>query len=406
LKLVENRFEALMFISDQIKSDMGRGSWIRRMFEEGLELKKIHGAENVFDFTLGNPWVDPPQQFQDALEKVAAVTSRGIHTYMQNAGYPEVRAKIAGIVAAETGMPYTAADIVMTVGAAGASNVFLKSVLNPGDEVIVIAPFFPEYSFYISNHGGVRVVSRATECCLPDLDDLSSRLTDKTRVLMLNSPCNPTGRIIPAERLEKIAEMLREHSAKVGRPIYILSDEPYRNLLFDGMEYPAPATFYDNTVVVTSYSKSISLAGERIGYMAISPRCAGAAEIFAAATFCTRTLGFVNAPAIMQHVLLALGSYDSNVPIYQKKRDVLYEGLTKIGYCVPKPEGTFFMFPKSPIANDPEFVMMLKEELILVTPGTGFDAPGNFRISFAVDDRVITDAMPGFERAFKRATST
>lgn len=374
------------------------------MFEEGLELKKIHGADKVFDFTLGSPCVEPPPQFIKALAEVAADPTPGMHTYMQNPGYPATRAAVAARLAAETGLPFTTDHLMMTVGAAGASNVFLRSVLNQGDEVIVIAPFFPEYTFYIANQRGTQVISRATPDCLPDIEDLKSRLTDRTRVLMVNSPCNPTGRMIPAEILKKIGAVLKAHSEKIGRPIFLLSDEPYRGLLFDGLKYASPSDYYDDTVIVTSYSKSISLAGERIGYLAISPRCKGAAKVFEACAFNTRTLGFVNAPAMMQRVMARIEPWESNVPVYQAKRDMMYNGLSEIGYRIPKPEGTFFMFPESPIPNDPDFVMMLKEELVLVTPGSGFSAPGFFRISFAVPDAVIRNAMPGFERAFKRAT--
>jgi aspartate aminotransferase len=394
-----------MYTSDQMQIDIGRGSWIRRMFEEGIELKKIHGNDKVFDFTLGSPCVDPPPQFQKALMEVAADMTPGMHTYMQNPGYPATRTAVAARLAAETGLPFTMDNLIMTVGAAGASNVFLRSVLNPGDEVIVIAPFFPEYTFYIANQRGTQVISRATEDCLPDLDDLASRLTDRTRVLMLNSPCNPTGRMIPAEILKEIGLLLKAHSEKIGRPVFMLSDEPYRNLLFDGLKYASPSDYYDDTIIVTSFSKSISLAGERIGYMAISPRCKGAAKVFEACAFNTRTLGFVNAPALMQRVMARIETWESNVPVYQAKRDLMYNGLSEIGYTIPKPEGTFFMFPRSPIADDPKFVMMLKDELVLVTPGSGFSAPGFFRISFACPDEVIKGSMPGFKRAFDRAMS-
>lgn len=394
-----------MYTSDQVSQDIKRGSWIRRMFEEGLELKKIHGAEKVFDFTLGSPCVEPPRQFFDALREVVADETPGMHTYMQNPGYIETRRAIAARLSREGELTYPAENILMTVGAAGASNVFLRSVLNPGDEVMLVAPYFPEYSFYISNHNGVQVTSPATPDCLPDVRDMASRLTPRTRVVMLNSPCNPTGRMIPGTILKEIGEMLTEHSKRIGRPVFIVSDEPYRNLLFDGLKYEAPADYYDDTIIVTSYSKSISLAGERIGYLAISPRCAGAREIFAAAAFCTRTLGFVNAPAMMQRVMARIQDWESNVPVYQAKRDLLFNGLTDIGYDVPKPEGTFFMFPKSPIPDDPAFIMMLKEELVLATPGSGFNAPGNFRLSFAVPDKTIVNALPGFERAFRKATT-
>lgn len=390
-----------MSISRQLREDMVHGSWIRKMFEEGLRLKAIHGAENVFDFTLGNPYVDPPPQFLEALEKVVHEERRGVHAYMQNSGFPEVRARVAADLAAELDVPFGPGSVVMTVGAAGALNVLLKSLLDPGDEVVVIAPYFPEYAFYIRNHQGVAVVSKADSTFLPDLADLDRCIGPRTRALILNSPCNPSGRMVTAEVLAGLGELLLRKSSRYGQAIYLLSDEPYRRLLFDDRVYPSPFRHYPNTILATSHSKDLSLAGERIGYLAIGPQCESAAELFAAATFCNRTLGYVNAPAIMQRVLLHLGAYPTNVPVYQRKRDRLYEVLTAMGYEIVKPEGTFFMFPKSPIPNDIEWLEVLAHERVLVTPGTGYAFPGYFRISFAVDDDVIERSFPGFERALK-----
>lgn len=373
------------------------------MFEEGIVLKAKYGEENVFDFTLGNPFVNPPPQFSSALARVAVDERDGIHAYMQNPGFPAVREKVARELAEEFGLPFESRHILMTVGAAGASNVILKSILNPGDEVILFKPFFPEYAFYIDNHRGVVVKSQTNPDCLPDPEDLESRITARTRVVMINTPCNPTGRIVPSGVLDEIANVLRRKSLAHGRPIVLLSDEPYRKLIYDNAAYPAPVRHYEHTIIAMSHSKDISLAGERIGYMAISPNCDDAANIHAAATFSNRVLGYVNAPALMQRVLLEMDKYDSNVPEYQRKRDRLYNALTSIGYVIPEVEGTFFMFPESPVADDQAFVRILADEKILVTPGSGFDGPGHFRISFAVGDRVIEGALPGFERAFQKA---
>lgn len=390
-----------MSISQQLREDMVHGSWIRKMFEEGLRLKAIHGTDNVCDFTLGNPYVDPPPEFFAALEKVVHEERHGIHAYMQNSGFPEVRARVAADLAAELDVPFLPAHVVMTVGAAGALNVLLKSMLDPGDEVVLVAPFFPEYAFYIRNHGGTPVVSRADATFLPDLADLDRLIGPRTRAMILNSPCNPSGRMVTADVLQGLGDLLRRKSAENGRTIYLLSDEPYRKLIFDGRKFPSPFHHYEHTILATSHSKDLSLAGERIGYLAIGPDCEDAGDLFAAATFCTRTLGYVNAPAIMQRVLLHLGPYQPNVPIYQRKRDRLYQALTAMGYDIVKPEGTFFMFPKSPLPDDTKWLEVLAAERVLVTPGTGFAFPGYFRISFAVDDAVIERSLPGFERALK-----
>ena len=390
-----------MGISTQIKEQMTRGSWIRRMFEEGLRLKKQHGAENVFDFTLGNPYTDPPPEFREALLKAVACEGRMCHAYMQNAGFPETRARVARDLAAEVDLPFTAEHIVMSVGAAGALNVTLKSILDPGDEVVLIAPYFAEYTFYIANHGGVKVVSRSTPDFLPDLADLELKIGPRTKSVLINSPCNPSGRLIPGPLLAELGDLLRNKSAQYGRTIFLLSDEPYRRLIYDGLTFPSPFRYYENTVMGMSHSKDLSLAGERIGYLAISPRCPDAADLFNAATFCTRTLGFVNAPALMQRVLQLITRIHPDVEVYRKKRDRLYAELTRMGYHVVKPDGTFFMFPRSPIPDDIEWVKLLAQRLVLVTPGSGFECPGHFRISFCVDDPVIEGALPRFEEALR-----
>lgn len=395
-----------MHISRGITEDMTRGSWIRRMFEEGARLKAQYGEENVQDFTLGNPYVDPPPEFQQALEETAREVRPGIHAYMPNSGFPEVRTRVAEDLRQELGIPFEGRHIVMTVGAAGALNVLLKSLLDPGDEVIVFAPFFPEYAFYIRNHSGVPVVSPAGEDFLPDLEDLDRRLSDRTRAVIVNSPCNPSGRLFPPEVLQGIGDLLRRRSEANGRTIYLLSDEPYRRLLFDGRNYPSPFRHYDATLMAFSHSKSLSLAGERIGFLAIGPACPGADDIFAAATFCNRILGYVNAPALMQRVLLRLRDYQPNVPVYQAKRDRLFQALSEIGYQVRQPEGTFFMFPRSPVTDDLAFLQILARHRVLVTPGTGFAFPGHFRISFAVPDPVIERSFEGFQAAFQEATAS
>jgi aspartate aminotransferase len=392
-----------MSISSIVRDQMTRGSWIRKMFEVGLALKAKHGAANVFDFSLGNPYADPPPEFYEALKRVVAEEPRGIHGYMQNSGFPEARRAVAESLQAEVALPFTPEHVIMTVGAAGALNVAFKSILEPGDEVILIAPLFVEYNFYVHNHGGVKVVSNAGPDFLPDLADLEAKIGPRTKALLLNSPCNPSGRLIPADLLARIGDLLRRKSAEHGRTIYLVSDEPYRRLLFDGLEFASPFPHYDETLMAMSHSKDLSLAGERIGFLAISPRCRDAADIFAAATFVNRTLGFINAPALMQRMLTVIGSIKPDVALYQRKRDRFLTALRGMGYDVVTPDGTFYIFPRSPIEDDIAFVRLLQSKLVLTSPGTGFDFPGYFRICTCVDDAVIESSLPRFEEAIREA---
>jgi len=388
-----------MSISNRIRVQMEAGSWIRRMFEEGVRLKKLYGPENVYDFTLGNPSTPPPQEFYDALREVVQNEAPGVHAYMQNSGFEATRERVARDLAAEEGLPFTAEHVVMTVGAAGAMNVALRSILDPGDEVILVAPYFAEYAFYINNHGGTKVVSLAKEDFLPDIGDIERKVTEKTKALVLNSPCNPSGRLIPADSLAAVGDLLARKSREHGHTIYLISDQPYRRLVFDGLKFASPLAYYPDTLVATSHSKDLSLAGERIGYLAISPSCAAAKDLFAAATFANRVLGYVNAPAMMQRVVARIARINTDVETYRRKRDMLWQGLTSVGYNVFKPEGTFFMFPKCPIPDDMEFVRILASKRVLVTPGSGFEYRGYFRIAFCVPDEVIERAIPLFEQA-------
>jgi aspartate aminotransferase len=394
-----------MSMSSIVRDQIAHGSWIRKMFEVGRELKRIHGEGNVFDFTLGNPFVEPPPEFLAALRAVVDEEPGGIHRYMPNSGFPAARRRVAADLAAETGLPFTENHVVMTVGAAGALNVFLKSVLEPGDEVVVIAPYFVEYAFYIHNHGGTKVVSRVGPDFLPDLADLERRIGPRTRAVLVNSPCNPSGRLIDAGTLAAIGELLRHKAAAAGHPIYLVSDEPYRRLLYDGLEFASPLPFHDDSVIAMSHSKDYAIAGERIGFLAISPRCRDAADLFDAATFLNRTLGFINAPALMQRVIEKVGvRCRPDLAPYQRKRDRLLAALTAMGYEVPRPDGTFYLFPKSPVPDDLEFLRVLQEKRVLVSPGVGFEYPGHFRICYCVDDGVIERSLPLFEEAI-RATA-
>jgi aspartate aminotransferase len=391
-----------MPISRCLIESMSRSSWIRKMFEVGIDLKRKHGFDRVFDFSLGNPDLPSPPEFDQALIREASITGDSIHGYMPNAGFPETRRAVAEMLARNSGLPFDENHVIMTCGAAGAINVFLKSILDPGDEVIVIAPYFAEYNFYIDNHQGVKVISNSNRELLPDLDDLEQKISGRTKIVILNSPNNPSGRVYSEVMLKNIGSLLQQCSRTNGRPIYLLVDEPYKKIIFDNRAYVSPLRFYRNTVLATSFSKDLSLAGERIGFLAVSPLIEDARDIINAATFCNRILGYINAPALMQRVIKEVLDAHVAVEIYQQRRDIMYAGLTEIGYEVIKPEGTFYIFPRTPIPDDITFVQALQEKLILTTPGSGFQYPGYFRISLCVPEDVIYRSFDGFTQTFKQ----
>lgn len=390
-----------MSISKTITELMTQQSWIRKMFEEGIKLKECYGRENVFDFTLGNPYLEPPKEFLDALKKVVYEERKGIHGYMQNNGFPETREKIAKEMEKESGLPFDKNNIIMSCGAAGALNIAIKTILDPDDEVILIAPYFVEYHFYVPNHQGKIAVARAKKDFSLDIEDIEKNITERTKAILLNSPCNPTGRVFSKESIEELGDLLRRMSKKYNKIIYLISDEAYKALIFDGLEYPTPLKVYDETLVAMSYSKALSIAGERIGYLAISPLCKYKKEIADGATFTNRTLGFINAPALMQRVITKLDEIKLDVTSYQKKRDVLFNALTSYGYKIQKPEGTFYMFPKSPLEDDVAFVRLLQKNLVLTSPGIGFSYPGYFRIAFCTDDEIIERSLPVFKKVIE-----
>lgn len=390
-----------MPISTNVAQSMTRSSWIRKMFETGIALKKQYGADKVFDFSLGNPDLPSPDTFNKVLIEEAAVTGAHVHGYMQNKGYPETCAAIAKMLELESGLPFTENQVIMTCGAAGAINIILKSLIEPGDEVIVIAPFFTEYDFYVDNHRGKLVVSEANAELLPDPADIAEKITPRTRVLLLNSPNNPTGRVYDQKIFHTIGKILTEKSAEIGHPIYLLTDEPYKKIVYDGVQYHSPFRYYRSTILATSFSKDLSLAGERIGYLAISPLIEDYPTLINAATFCNRVLGFINAPALMQRVIRRTLEAKVDVQLYQRRRDLIYDALTEIGYEIIKPEGAFYLFPKCPIKDDVKFVYALQDSLIITTPGIAFHRPGYFRISYAVPEQVIRAAIPGFRQVFR-----
>lgn len=365
------------------------------MFEIGIQLRKERGADNVFDFSIGNPDVEPPDAVISALRRVVAENRPRSHGYMPNGGFPEVRATIARRLAERSGIPFTADDVLMTTGAAGAINMVLKSILDPGDEVIVLNPYFPEYRFYVENHGG-RVVPVETDANFqPDIPRIAAAITSRTKALILNSPNNPTGAVYGAP-------VLRELNALVRDPVLIISDEPYRPLVYDGITAPETLALISRAVLAWSYSKAMAIAGERIGFLAIPPHLGEAAGLRSACTFAIRILGYINATALWQLVVSQVPDVSIDVTQYQAKRDLLCAALNAMGYEAPCPQGSFYVFPKTPIPDDLAFIRLLQEEGILAVPGTGFGRAGYMRLSLTIPQPDIQRALPGFERALRK----
>ena len=389
-----------MSVAAKIDAFMEKSSWIRKMFEEGAKLKAKYGAENVFDLSLGNPNLPPPPEFNDALLSQAKIQSEGIHGYMPNPGYPEVRAEIAKSASKDQEVELTENEILMSCGAAGALNVALKSILNPGEKVLVTRPYFVEYNFYLDNHGGELATVPSNEDFTLNFDEIEKAIDKNTRALLINSPNNPSGVIYTREELLRLGSILEAKSKEFKSIIYLISDEPYRKIVYNNAEVPGVLAVYKNSIVATSYSKELSLAGERIGYIAISPSADHKEKLFNAMALCNRILGFVNAPGLMQRVVGKLQGASVNIEAYEKKKQILCEGLKEIGYDFVEPKGAFYLFPKAPIADDVEFVKILQEEKVLAVPGSGFGSPGHFRLSFCVADNVIKNSLPGFKAAF------
>ena len=385
-----------MPVAKTIAAQLDNASWIRRMFEEGVRLKRERGADAIFDFSLGNPDVEPPPAVLDALRRVVAGNRAGSHGYMPNPGYSQVREAVAKKLRRETGLGFTAEDVFMTVGSAGACNVILKSILDPGDEVIVLIPFFPEYPFYIANHGGRMVPVETGATFLPDVERIQAAVTPRTRAILLNTPNNPTGRVYPESVLRDLNGLL----ARAGQPIAVISDEPYKSYVYDGQRQPEVASFIAQTAICNSWSKSLGLPGERIGYLALSPQLEDAAALRAACAFCNRTLGFINAPAIWQWVMLEALDETIDIAPYEHKRNLLCDALKEIGYEVRRPEGAFYIFLKTPIADDVAFAERLAEEGVLAVPGAGFGRSGYIRLSLTIPLERIERSIGGFQRAF------
>lgn len=387
-----------MAASPEIREAIRQGSWIRKMFEDGALLKAERGEENVFDFTLGNPFGDPPAALSAELARLCADPAPGLHRYMPNAGFPESRSAAARSLSRLTGLPFSENLVVMTVGAAGALNVALRALLSPGDEVVVLAPYFVEYLFYIRNAGGNPVVAQTDARFRLDLPAIESALTPRTRAVLVNTPNNPTGAVYPEEDLAALERSLSAAQARFGNPIYVISDEPYRKIVFRGVPYAPPASSIRNTIVAYSHSKDLNLPGERIGYLAVSPRAADAAEVAGACVFCNRVLGFVNAPALFQRAVANFEDEPADVSVYQRNRDVLLDAMRRAGIEVVPPGGAFYLFPKSPVPDEMEFLAAAREEGILFVPGSGFGRSGHVRVAYCLEPETVLRSVPAWER--------
>jgi len=391
-----------MSVSKKIRDSIQKASWVRKMFEEGALRKARYGPENVFDFSLGNPNLEPPAKFKEILKELASDSSPGMHRYMSNAGLVDTRQAVADYLSDQNNLTFGPGDIVMTVGAAGAMNVVLKAILNPGDEVIIPAPYFLEYNFYTDNYGGIpKTVTTKPDFSL-DLSAIEKAISSNTRAVLINNPNNPTGRVYRKDELSRLGGLLTQYSQRYGEPIYLISDDPYSKIIYNGLVCPSVFDAYRESFLATSFSKDLSLPGERIGYIAVHPLIAEKDIIIEGLILCNRILGFVNAPALMQRLIPFLLGESVDVALYQRKRDILCEGLGAAGYRFAKPEGTFYLFPETPIPDDVEFVRSLQEENILTVPGLGFGGPGHFRIAYCVEDETIERSFPGFARVMER----
>ena len=386
-----------MAISSKIKECIEQSSWIRKMFEEGAALKARYGEDNVFDFSLGNPDLKPPSLFSEKLQNIIDEKKVGKHGYMPNAGYPETRKAVADYLSKKHQVDISKEQVVMTCGAGGGLNVVLKTLLNPGEEVIILVPYFVEYLFYVSNHGGSCKQVKTRDDFSLDLLEIEKAISSKTRAIIVNSPNNPTGKVYDEGSMIELGEILRKKGSETGRDIYLISDEPYSKIIYDGIHLPSVFGVYENSILVTSYSKELSIPGERIGFIAVNPKAQPLEDLIEGMIFCNRTLGFVNAPALIQRVVQHLQGITVDIAVYQRRRDLLCENLVSFGYRFVKPEGAFYLFPQAPV-DDVAFVQELQSKNILTVPGRGFGMPGFFRIAYCVDEEVIRNSLEGFRQ--------
>jgi len=377
-----------------MRTMLATGSAIRKMWTEGRRLKELHGADEVADMTLGNPTAPPPAAFQEAFDAVVSNPPADLHRYTPNAGHPEFTESIAAHLDATHLLPgATAAHVVATCGASAAINITLRAVLEPGDEVPILTPYFPDYPAHVMNHGGEPVLVPTTADFLPDLAALEGAITSRTRVLILNHPNNPAGRLYPIEVLSDLAELLRRKSAEHRRPIWLISDEPYREFVFTDDGFVSPARLYEYGVMAYSWSKSLSLPGERIGYVAVNPGCPDASEFIAAVALANRILGFTNAPSLWQRVVAMCPGACVDLEPFRRRRRLLLDALRDKGYSVVAPEGTFYVFPRTPDGDDERYVRSAMESLLLIVPGGPFGCPGHFRLAYCTDDRSVDLAV-------------
>ena len=396
-----------MAIAKGIKNALGSSSMIRKMFEEGNLLKKQHGADKVFDFSIGNPDIEPPPAFHRVFLKLAKEDKKGSHGYMANAGYPEVRNALAEKVSREHKVKIDGSCVVMSVGAAGGLNTVFKTICDPGDEVIVPKPYFMEYRSYTGNHGAKLAEVDSLDDFNLNLNAIENALSDKTAAVLINSPHNPTGRIYPQETISSLAALLRKHGEKTGRYPYLVADEPYREIAYNGIEVPPVLNAYSEAIVVNSYSKSLSLPGERIGYIAVSPDIHDRVDVMNGLIYATRILGYVNAPALMQRIVAELSFARVDVNVYARRRDAFKEALDSAGIKYAEPQGAFYLFCKVPQrksgepATDGDFVNHLKQHLVLGVPGSSFGKPGWLRFAYCVDEKIIRTSAAAFKKAME-----
>ena len=387
-------------IAEKVARDMKSASWIREMFEKGRRLKAQLGAENVQDLTLGNPNAAPPEAFFAALRAVAAEHQPALHRYMPNVGFDQTRAAVAEFISKEYRLDVEANAVVLTSGAAGGMNVVMRTVCDPGDEVILLAPFFPEYRFHVEQANGKVVLVQTDGEFQPDLDAIEASITERTRAIIVNTPNNPSGAVYTEQKCKALGKLLRRHD-RDDRPIYIATDDPYRRIIYDLDWCPTVARHYHRTILVSSYSKDLSIAGERAGYIAVPKTVPERETILGAMTMLNRTLGYVNMPAFMQRVIARCASALCDVRLYRQNRDLLCNALRDYGYELTMPGGALYVFPKTPADDDVEFVDVLMKHKVLTVPGRGFGRPGHIRISFCVDRETIERALPGFQAAIK-----
>ena len=387
-------------ISKKMQQAVANSSAIRAMFLEGKELAAKVGVENVYDFSLGNPMTPVPAAYNQAIiDAVQNENSLELHGYMDNAGYPKTRQAVADNLNQRFGTEFLGQHIVMTVGAAGALNVVVKTILDPGDEVLALAPYFGEYRGYVANHQGILIeVTPDMDTFQPDLEDMERKITEKTKAVIINNPVNPTGVIYSEETIQKMASILEKKQEQYGHEIFMVSDEPYRELVYDGNQIPFLTKYYQNTFVTYSFSKSLSIPGERIGYIAVSPRMADCEQTCSGLSVANRMLGFVNAPSLMQKALIRAIDSTTDVAYYDRNRKLIYDKLTQLGFACIKPQGAFYLFIKSPEADEKKFVEQAKKYHILLVGGTTFACPGYVRLAYCVSYEMIERSLPAFEK--------